>query len=274
MQTEKITQIELEPQTRAFYCQALQLLNESKVPFLVAGAFAFERHTGIARPTKDLDIFVRPQDKERTMEVLSAASCETEVHSQHWLAKAFCGENFVDIIFNSANGITEVDNGWFQRAVNVEVLGIPVQICSPEDLLWSKSFVMARDRYDGADVAHLLLTCGERLDWSYLLHCFGSDWRVLFSHLILFGFIYPTERSLIPNWVMQELSKRLQDEINNPPPKEKLCQGTLLSPLQYLIDVEQWGYKDGRLQPAGNLTAEEVSQWTTTLTEEIESKSH
>ena len=37
--------------------------------------------------------------------------------------------------------------------------------------------------------------------------------------------------------------------------EEKLCQGTLLSPLQYEIDVELWGYQDARLSPKGSMTA-------------------
>ena len=139
---------------------------------------------------------------------------------------------------------------------------MPMWICPPEEIIWSKAFVMARDRFDGADVTHLIRACCDRLNWSHLLQRFGSQWRVLFSHLILFGFIYPGERSRIPNWVMDELSQRLQQEGNSTPVEEKLCQGTLLSPLQYQIDVEQWGYEDARLSPTGNMTAKEISQWT------------
>jgi hypothetical protein len=80
--------------------------------------------------------------------------------------------------------------------------------------------------------------------------------------LILFGFIYPAEREKIPNWVMQELLHRLQGEMSSPPPTEQVCQGTLLSRAQYLVDVEEWGYQDARLQPQGNMTEEEVAQWT------------
>ncbi len=236
---------------------------ESQIPFLVGGAYAFERYTGIARHTKDLDIFVRPQDCPRILDVLSNKNgCRTEITAPHWLAKAFCGENFVDIIFNCANGLAEVDDIWFEHAIQEEVLGMPMRICPPEEIIWSKAFVMARDRFDGADVAHLIRACSDRLNWSRLLQRFGSQWRVLFSHLILFGFIYPGERSQVPNWVMDELSQRLQQEVNSTPVEEKLCQGTLLSPLQYQIDVEQWGYQDARLSPRGTMTAKEISQWT------------
>ncbi len=121
---------------------------------------------------------------------------------------------------------------------------------------------MARDRFDGPDVAHLIRACSDRLDWPRLLERFGSHWRVLLSHVILFGFIYPSERSHIPDWVMDELFQRLQDERSSTPPETKLCQGTLLSPLQYQVDVDQWGYQDARLSPKGNMTAAQISQWT------------
>jgi len=109
-------------------------------------------------------------------------------------------------------------------------------------------------RFDGADVAHLILAYGDRMDWSRLLTQFSDHWRVLFSHLVLFGFIYPGERSCIPDGVMHQLSQKLEQESNQPAISGKLCQGTLLAPLQYQTDVEQWGYEDARLQPRGNLT--------------------
>lgn len=269
MQSQVFNQNELDPQTRAFYCQLMDILGKSQLPFLVGGGYAFERHTGIARQAKDLDLFIRPDDCPRILEVLSESGYQTEVTAPHWLAKAYSdsGEDFVDFIFNSANGHGAVDDLWFEYAVEEEVLGMPVRLCPVEETIWSKAYVMARDRFDGPDVAHLIRACSEQLDWSRLLRRFGDHWRVLFSHLILFGFIYPGERSHIPNWVMDDLFQRLQQEVNSPSEAEKVCQGTVLSPLQYLVDVEQWGYQDARVQPVGNMTEAELSQWTTHLKE-------
>src|SRR5262249_43850079 len=50
--------------TRDFYLRAMRLLDEASIEFLVGGAYAFERYTGIARHTKDFDIFVHPRDVE------------------------------------------------------------------------------------------------------------------------------------------------------------------------------------------------------------------
>ena len=75
------------------------------------------------------------------------------------------------------------------------------------------------------------------MDWPHLVRRFGPDWRVLFSHLILFGYIYPGERARIPVAVMEELIARLRHETNKAG-RERLCRGTLLSRQQYLVDVQ------------------------------------
>ena len=54
----------LNPRTRAFYVRTLAVLNEAGVPFLVGGAYALAKHAGIERHTKDLDIFVRRNDRD------------------------------------------------------------------------------------------------------------------------------------------------------------------------------------------------------------------
>lgn len=253
---------ELEPKKRGFYEKVLTTLQASEIPFLVGGTYAFEHYTKIARPTKDLDIFVRPSDCARVFAALTATGCQTELAYPHWLGKIFYGEDFVDVIFNSANGNDEVDDVWFEHAIELEVFGIPVKICSAEEIIRSKAFIMERERWDGADIAHLFLTCSEQLDWSHLIDRFDSHWRVLLSHVILFGYIYPAERERIPNWVMQELLRRLYQQMNSEPPEEPICQGTLLSRTQYLVDVKSWGYQDARLQPQGNMSSQEIEEWT------------
>jgi hypothetical protein len=262
------SQAQLDPETREFYCQALGVLNEAKMPFLIGGAFAFERFTGIARNTKDLDIFTCPNDVQPILDVFTQAGYQTEIAVPHWLAKAYCGDNFVDIIFNSAHGCQPVNQDWFEHAIADEVLGIQVQVCAPEEMILSKAYIMARDRFDGADVAHLILAYGDRMNWSQLIAQFADHWRVLFSHLVLFGFIYPGERSRIPAWVMHQLSQKLEQENDQSDISEKLCQGTLLAPLQYRPDVEHWHYQDARLQPKGNLTQADVSEWIDHLHQE------
>jgi hypothetical protein len=254
--------LELDARTQEFYCLAMRDLREAGIPFLVGGAYALERYTGIERHTKDFDIFVRPSDAGRVLDLFRARGYRAELTHPHWLGKVYSEDAFVDVIFRSGNGVAEVDDEWFEYAVAEEVLGIAVGLCPVEEILWSKGFVMERERFDGADMAHLLRACAEQLDWERLLCRFGPHWRVLLSHLILFGFVYPAERAKIPEWVMNDLLTRLRAELVDAPSRERVCQGTLLSRSQYLMDVELWGYEDARLEPRGRMSLEEIALWT------------
>jgi hypothetical protein len=256
------TQSIVETASRVFYREAMEVLNRAGVPFLVGGAFAFIHQAGIDRSTKDLDIFARPRDVQRLLEACAAAGYETELVFSHWLAKIRSPEGFIDVIFSSGNGVATVDDWWFEHATSERVLGVPVKIAPPEETIWSKAFVMERERYDGADVVHLILAHGERLDWQRLLARFGPHWRVLLAHLVLYGFIFPSERSRVPKWVMQDLMKRMETEQSEPDSNERVCYGTLLSWSQYLGDVLGGSFRDARIRPFGTMTAEEVARWT------------
>jgi hypothetical protein len=251
-----------QTESNSFYRIILRQLNKSKIPFLVGGACMMEHIANIVRPTKDFDLHVKESDIGPMFAVLNAAGYRTEVTFSHWLGKVFDGEIFVDIIFSSGNGVCKVDDEWFEHAVKGRVWGVPVKFCAPEEAIWSKAFVMERERYDGADIAHLIFACAERMDWHRLLRRFGPHWRVLLSHLILFEFIYPDKRQAVPSWVWQELWERTQRERNEPSPEHPACQGTLLSRTQYLHDIEHWQYKDARLGPDASMTPEEVARWT------------
>ena len=247
---------------RAFYLHVLAVLQDANAPFLVGGAYALHHHTGVERNTKDFDLFVRREDYDSIVSILDAGGCDTQLTYPHWLGKVTCANALVDVIFSSGNGISIVDDDWFRYATSGHVFDTPVKLCPPEEMIWSKAFVTERERYDGADVMHLLLACAGALDWDRLLRRFGEHWRVLFAHLCLFGFIYPSERNRIPEWVMTALMDRLEQDLHNAPPSRRVCQGTLLSREQYLPDIEQWGFEDARLSTPNAMTQEEIAEWT------------
>ncbi len=259
--------VRLNPKTRVFYVRSLAVLNESGVPFLVGGAYALARHAGIERHTKDLDIFVYRDDCEAVLAALAAAGFRTEVPFPHWLAKAHGDDGFIDVIYSSGNGVCRVDREWFAHASDGEILGVPVKLCPVEEMIWSKGYVQERERFDGADIAHLIRSRGDTLDWDRLRRRFGEHWRVLFSHLITFGFIYPAERDKVPRWLLKELTSRFVDEIGVPLQTVHMCFGTLLSREQYLPDIGKWGYHDARIKPRGPMTPEEVANWTEAIAE-------
>lgn len=266
---------QVPPNALLFYRRVLQVLSDEGLEFLVGGAWAIHHYAGIYRSTKDFDIFIAREDYLHISQVLAEAGYKTELTYPHWLGKVQCSNDTIDLVFSSGNRIADVDELWFRHAEEAELFGFRVKICPVEETIWSKAYIMERERFDGADVAHLILACSQTMDWQRLLMRFGDHWRLLLSHLILFEFIYPDDAWIIPRWLRDELLERLQrSEQREPLAKEplqaKTCAGTLLSREQYLNDISFWGYQDARLRPRGKMTRRDIALWT----EAIKDKYH
>src|SRR6187549_1458122 len=91
--------------TNAFYRRTLHVLSDARVPFLVGGSHAVLNYTGIVRETKDFDLFLRRDDLDAALVALGEAGYHTEVTFPHWLAKAKHGNDVVDLVFSSGNGV-------------------------------------------------------------------------------------------------------------------------------------------------------------------------
>lgn len=227
-----------------FYLDVLNTVKKAGVPFLVGGTYAVNSHTRVVRQTKDLDIFCRAGDFPKVLEHGVAAGFKAEVFDERWIAKLKRGRFFVDVIFGSVNAVTAVTDQWFAASHPGTVLGVSVQLLPPTELIWSKAFIQDRRRYDGSDVAHIILIKHAEVDWKRLLSYFEQYWEILFMHLLNFRFIYPSERELIPRWLLDELLERLRRQLEMPLPTKRTCRGRLLSPGDYDIDVKDWGFGD------------------------------
>ncbi|HEY0629542.1 MAG TPA: nucleotidyltransferase [Sphingomicrobium sp.] len=232
------------PGWEEFFADCLRLLTEAGYPFLVSGTFALAHHTGIVRPTKDLDVFCKSGDYPRFLSSFQEQGYRTEVEDERWIAKVFKSEKYIDIIFNVSSAVVPVTDEWFAHAPQTQLFGLNVRVTPATEFIWSKMFMQYRDRYDGADVAHIILKKHEEIDWQRLLSGVELYWEVLLMHLINFRFVYPSERELVPRWLFDELIGRLQAQADVPPSTVRMCRGRLLSPADYLVDVNDWGFAD------------------------------
>ncbi|MDO1447105.1 nucleotidyltransferase [Rhodocytophaga aerolata] len=226
-----------------FYREALQLLIDNGLPFLVGGGLALREYVGIDRDMKDLDIFCKAGEYPHILRLFAEHGYTTEITDVRWLAKVFKGDNFIDIIFNTVNNICQVDDVWYQHAVDGEAYGIPVRLIAPEELLWCKIYVQNRERYDGADVNHIILKQGKTLDWHRIWRRLEQHWHLLLAQCLIFQFVYPTERELIPRWLFDQLIALAKDQYALPAPVEKVCLGPIIDQTQYKNDITQWDYK-------------------------------
>jgi hypothetical protein len=228
--------------------EALRILQEGGFSPMVGGAYALRVHTGLWRDTKDLDLFLRKDQIDEALASLSSAGYRCEFTDPLWIAKAYSGDYFIDLIFSSGNGIAGVDEHWARRAPRATVLQRETLIVPIEEIIWQKAFIQERERFDGGDIHHLLLFKGSEIDWRYLLDRFAPHWHVLFSHLIMFRFAFPGRRECIPSWVMSDLAARVAaEELERPAPGSRnLCRGGLVSRQQYLYELNERGFRDAR----------------------------
>ena len=231
------------PEQEALFREVLLLLNEKQVPYAVSGAFALHAHTGIWRNTKDLDLFLTAEAAAKAREVLREDGFSIEVTDPVWLSKAKRNDFFVDLITGMSNGIVTVDDSWIEGSARAKVTGVQTRVLAAEELIASKMFVLFRERYDGADIAHVIHGTRGRLDWDRLMHLAGEHWELLFYSMLLFKYAYPSKTDFIPREVWRTMLDRTREGIEHPDPKAEF-RGSLLDERMFAIDVQEWGMKD------------------------------
>ncbi len=237
---------EFGPDAEKFYQKILNVLIDNKIPFLIGGTYALPFYFEVDRTTKDMDTFCRAGDYPRLLRTLHDAGYEVEIIDDRWLAKVWDKNHqyTVDFIFGIVAGTWPINDEAFKNAKRRKLLGFNVKICAPEELIVSKMFMFNRKHFSGADIAHLILHCGKNLNWKLILSKIDPYWEVLFAHIILFRFIYPSERETIPSWLIKELVSRVEHQIGLPTPQDKVSRGTILSTDDFRIDIEKWGFRD------------------------------
>ena len=232
-------------QAEAFYEKLLATLIKKKVPFMIGGTFAFNQYTGIGRDTGDIDIKIPYEDHPAILKTLSESGYHPELAEieLNWLAKVFDDKGYLtDLIFGERNGLYKVDRTWFERAKPGVVLGHNILLEPVEEMIRSKCYVQNRHYHHGGDVVHLILRQGRNVDWKELMAKMNPHWELLMGHLLTFLFVYPSEREIIPKWVIEHLVVKLEDRISHPPTKEKITRGLLLSN-DFQVGVSLWGFK-------------------------------
>lgn len=236
---------QFEPAEWRVFSLALSALQAARVATLVGGAFAKYSYTGIWRNTKDLDIFLKPEDLRAALDALAEQGFVTSVEYEHWLAKAKQDPYFVDLIFGTGHGHLQVTKEWFEHSKQAEIAGLVVQLVPIEELIVSKIYIAERYRFDGADVLHLVKSAKGELDWQHVVDLLGENRGLLLWHLMLFDFVYPGLAHYLPQQLMTELFEEVKQRWTYPTgPCE--FRGSLIDPFSFTVDMLDWGFEDRR----------------------------
>ncbi len=181
-----------------------EVLEDARIPYAFMGGLASTTH-GRPRWTHDVDIFVKPQDALRVLDLLKANGYATERTDEAWLYKGFKKNVMVDVIFKSRRNIY-FDEEMFERSVIGDWQGKKIRFLPPEDLLVIKAAV-----HDELGPRHwhdaLGIIQSATIDWEYLIKRARSSPRRVLSLLC-----YAQSNDLsIPNRVIRRLFHDLYD---------------------------------------------------------------
>jgi predicted nucleotidyltransferase len=142
--------------------RAAAALNRAGVEFLLGGSLASWARGG-PETRHDLDLMIRPQDVERSLEALSEAGMRPERPPEEWLVKAWDGDTLVDLIY-CPKGLP-MDDDVFARGEELSVLGMEIRVMALEDVMATKLMALTEHslRYEG--LLQIARALREQIDW-------------------------------------------------------------------------------------------------------------
>ena len=187
------------------YARALRMVRATGVDFMLGGGFAFAAYTGRWRDTKDIDIYVRPQDRQKAIDALDQAGFEDFYsrlpYDRKWIYRGVRSDFIVDVIWSMANQRAQVDELWFKRAPKVMLRDQTVSVIPLEELIWCKLYIIQRDRCDWTDIFNLLYARASQIDWNHLHTRLEEDLPLLRALLTVYGWLCPGSALTLPRSV-------------------------------------------------------------------------
>lgn len=176
--------------------------------FALGGGLAASAYSGYLRNTKDMDFFVLPPDHEPLMKLMQEEGFEeytTVPYDKSWSYRGVRQGYIVDLLWCMLNGRTSLDDIWISAGLEVEVRKVELRLLPPEELIWSKLYILRRERTDWPDILNIIFTQGIRLDWERLLSRLEEDCLVLGSVMNLFRWMCPGSAEQLPRFIWERM---------------------------------------------------------------------
>jgi hypothetical protein len=196
------------PEQWAIYERVIAEARTRGLRFAVGGGLAAMTYAGQWRNTKDIDLYVLPQDRQAMIQLVTELGLEDlyqkEPYDRNWIYRSYKDDVIVDIMWAMANQRAQVDERWLKGPL-VEAGGQRFRLLPAEEEIWSKLYVLQRDRCDWPDALNLLYGVGPRLDWRRLVTRAAEDRALLAALLSAFAWICPERARELPAWLWDEL---------------------------------------------------------------------
>lgn len=219
---------------------ALTAMNEFNIPYVIGGAFAIYSYSGVWRNTNDLDLYIERRYLSRAAEILASQGFkdrgEMAAGDREWIYHAVNDGTVVDLIWQPPNHMGTIDESFYASGIDGRFLDVPTRYMAAADLIWTKIFIMNRQRCDWPDIFHVVRSSPASVDWTSLMHRVSNHWPVLLSFIVLFDWVYPNEAQSIPQDVRSDLLNRKRE---TPVTADLGIQEYLLDPWVYTRSLSQ-----------------------------------
>lgn len=192
-----------------FYKEVIDAVKGTGCHFALGGAFAWACYTGLYRNTKDLDLYVMPEEKQSFIEALTSIGAtdlfETESYDRGWIYRSTRDGYIVDIIWAMANYRRPLDKDYIEAGPTLEIRGERMHVLPAEELMMNKLYILQRGRSDWFDVFNLLYCTDGKLDWKRLVDKLGDDKPLLAGALKVYAWLCPGRTGELPDFLWSAL---------------------------------------------------------------------
>lgn len=197
----------------AVYGQLLQAAGKNGLRLAIGGGLALSAYSGYVRNTKDMDLYVMESDQKKLAKLMAEqgfAEYNAVDYDPTWSYRGTRRGFVVDLLWRMLNGRGAVDEVWTSRGWQLTVRGVKLRLIPPEELVWSKLYILRRERADWPDILNIIFAQGPEMDWERLFSRVGEDMPVLTSLMSLFCWMCPGRAAAFPRFIWERMGMELR----------------------------------------------------------------
>lgn len=201
-QASEIMAALVPPEQWAVYADFISEAGRRGITLAVGGGLAVSAYSGCVRNTKDMDLYILEKDSRAVMEMsreLGFDEYTAVPYDPTWSYRSCRSGYILDFLWRMLNGRSTVDDVWLTQGWELQVRGLSFRLLPVEELIWSKLYIVRRERSDWPDIISLLYARGGDMDWHRLLSNLGDDRLVLGGLLNLFRWLCPGRACRFPD---------------------------------------------------------------------------
>ena len=201
------------------YGQLLEAASKTGIRLAIGGGLASSAYSGYVRNTKDMDLYVVEPDQKKLIKLMAEqgfSEYNAVDYDPTWSYRGSRRGFVVDLLWKMLNGRGSVDEVWTSQGWELTVRGVTLRLIPPEELVWSKLYILRRERVDWPDILNIIYAQGPVMDWHRLLERIGEDIAVLTSIMSLFCWMCPGRRADLPEWIWKNLGLETVVSVDGP----------------------------------------------------------